>query len=393
MRYRNIQGLRAIAALMVVSVHIFQGNAPMHAHWAKPYSFIGGLGVDIFFVISGFIIYNVTRRTIASMDAVGRWRAVYEFAVKRFMRIYPLYWIVFAASCLVMAWAPPSAPPHEPLLLLLSLIDNVPNFRVYVAWTLTYEVYFYAVASLSLLLFARKAMAGLTIWFAILGAATLLGLWLPWGKPLDFVFAPIVLEFLLGIAVAVLIDRDFHRFHGALLAGALIWISIGTLFLRPSEFDLHAAQWGMPAAIYRTFALHIVCRGIPAAIFIYGIVVLEIRQRWIMPPALQYLGNASFSIYLWHAVVFYAVAEMFIRLGWMGVVSSTGLTAVMVAIGLGVGLLSYHFFEKPSLRLLGKTLVARIPRETQAGAAIATGKTIRCSRWLSATAAESPLNP
>lgn len=78
-----------------------------------------------------------------------------------------------------------------------------------------------------------------------------------------------------------------------------------------------------------------------------------------MPRVLQYVGNASFSIYLWHAVVFNAVAEVFIRFGWVGVASSTGLTALMVAIGIGVGLLSYRFVEKPLLRLLGQRFLGR----------------------------------
>jgi peptidoglycan/LPS O-acetylase OafA/YrhL len=353
--------MRAIAALMVVSCHMFQNIAPMRTYWAKPFlSFVGGAGVDIFFVISGFIIYQVMRRSIASMDIVGKGPAVYAFAMKRFIRIYPLYWIVFGTSCLLMAWSPPTVqPPHEPLFQLLALIDNLPHSPVFVAWTLTFEVYFYAVVALSLLLFARKAMVGVTIWFAIVGGATLWGLWSPWGKPLDFVFGPLLLEFLLGIAVGTLVDRGFHRFHGALLAGAFIWMVIGMLFLRPSIYALHVAHWGLSAAISRTFALHVVCLGMPAAIFIYGIVVLEIRQRWIMPRVLQYLGNASFSIYLWHVVVFNAVAPVFVRVGWVGVVSSTGLTALMVAVGLGFGLLSYHFLEKPLLRLLGRRFLGR----------------------------------
>lgn len=361
MTYRNIQGMRAIAALIVVSAHIFQDIAPMRTHWAKTFFLVvGGTGVDIFFVISGFIIYHVMRRSIDSMDAVGKGRAVHAFAMKRFIRIYPLYWIVFGTSCLVLAWAPPAVPPpHEPLFQLLALIDNVPNFRVYVAWTLTFEVYFYAVVALSLLLFARRAMVGVVIWFAIVGGATLLGLWLPWSKPLDFVFSPIVLEFLLGIAVAMLVDRGFHRFHGALLAGAFIWMAIGLVFLRPSIFALNVAHWGTLVASNRSFALHVVGGGIPAAIFIYGLVVLEIRQQWIMPRVLQYLGDASFSIYLWHAVVFTAVAELFVRLGWVGVANSAGLIALMVIIALGIALLSYRFLEKPLLRFLGQWFLGR----------------------------------
>jgi exopolysaccharide production protein ExoZ len=361
MTYRNIQGMRAIAALIVVLAHIFQNVTPMHTYWAKTFfSVAGGTGVDIFFVISGFIIYHVMQRSIASMDTVGKGRAVYTFAMKRFIRIYPLYWIVFGVSCLIMVWAPPTeSPPHEPMFQLLALIDNLPNYYVSVAWTLTFEVYFYALVALSLLLFAKRAMVGVAIWFAMVGGATLLGLWLPWSKPLDFLFAPLVLEFLLGIAVAMLLDRGFHRFHGALLAGAFIWITLGSLFLMPGLFASNVDHWGRLVAINRSFALHVVCRGIPAAIFIYGLVVLEIRQRWIMPRVLQYIGNASFSIYLWHVVVFNAVAEIFIRLGWIGVVNSIALTALMVAIGLCIGLLSYKFLEEPLLRHLGQRFLGR----------------------------------
>lgn len=360
MSYRNIQGMRAIAALLVISCHSFQNLEPMRAHWAKPlFLAVGPMGVDIFFVISGFIIYQVMQRSIASMDAVGRGWAVYAFAMKRIIRIYPLYWIVFGASCLWVAWAAPATPPPERLFQLLALAGDVPNYRVPVAWTLTFEVYFYAVVAFSLLLFARRAMMGVIIWFAIVGAAALLDLWFPWGKPLDFVFAPIVLEFLLGVAVAMLVERGVHRFHGTLLVGALVWLAIGTLFMRPSVFELRVAHWGMQVAISRTFGLHVVCWGIPAAVLIYEIIALEIRQRWIMPRVLQYLGNASFSIYLWHVAVFAAVAEMFARLGWVSVASSTGLTALMIAIALGIALLSYHFLEKPLLRIFGQWFLGR----------------------------------
>jgi exopolysaccharide production protein ExoZ len=358
--YRNVQGMRAIAALLVVSCHSFHNIEPMRAHWARPFFLaVGPMGVDIFFVISGFIIYQVMQRSIASMDTVGRGRAVYAFAMKRLIRIYPLYWIVFGASCLWVAWAAPMTPPPERLFQLLSLIGDVPNYRVFVAWTLTFEVYFYAIVALSLLLFARRAMLGVVIWFAVVGAAAALDLWFPWGKPLDFAFAPIVLEFLLGVAVAMLVDRGVHRFHGALLLGAVIWLAIGTLFMRPTMFALRVAHWGMQGAISRTFGLHLVCWGIPAAILVYEIIVLEIHQRWIMPRVLQYLGNASFSIYLWHFVVFTAMAEIFARLGWVSAVNPTALTALMIAIALGAALLSYHLLEKPLLRILGQWFLGR----------------------------------
>jgi peptidoglycan/LPS O-acetylase OafA/YrhL len=78
-----------------------------------------------------------------------------------------------------------------------------------------------------------------------------------------------------------------------------------------------------------------------------------------MPRILQYLGDASFSIYLWHAIMFIGVAAVFDHLGWVGVVDRSLLAILMGIIGLGTGLLSYHFLEKPSLKLLGEYFIGR----------------------------------
>jgi exopolysaccharide production protein ExoZ len=224
MSYRNIQGLRAIAALMVFASHMFWDITPMRTHWARPYiEAIGPSGVDIFFVISGFIIYNVAKRSAAQMGVVGRGRAVYEFAMKRIIRIYPLYWIAFGVAALIMIWVPlPVSFVKKPQLELILLINGIPNFRVQVAWTLTFEVYFYAVTALNLFLFPKKIFTGLLIWFAVVGCAAMLGTAFGLPIPLDYVFAPIVLEFLYCTS-----DRarpepllgSFHR-HGCHLATA-----------------------------------------------------------------------------------------------------------------------------------------------------------------------------
>ncbi|UPG94986.1 acyltransferase family protein [Luteibacter aegosomatissinici] len=346
MSYRNIQGMRAIAALMVVSCHMFWSLVPMRTHWAKPFfADVGPAGVDVFFVISGFIIYHVIQRSIASMDQVGRGRAVFTFAAKRFIRIYPLYWIAFAVACLVMVWSPPTALPlKRPIIALLTLVDSIPNYVVGVAWTLTYEVYFYAVAALSLLILGKRAQWGLAIWFSVLTGAAVVSAWHAWSAPLDYLFAPILLEFLLGAAVGMLVERGVRVFHGAMFLVAMAWIAIGTWFVARD-----------PAS----YPLRVLCWGIPAAVFIYGVATLEVRRRWIMPRSLQYLGDASFSIYLWHVIVFDAMVGAYARLGWVGAVNPAALTALMVAAAMGIGLLSYHYLEKPLLRRLGQWFVGQ----------------------------------
>jgi exopolysaccharide production protein ExoZ len=323
---------------------------PMRTHWARPFvGTIGLAGVDIFFVISGFIIYHVAMRSAAQVDVVGRGRAVYEFAMKRIVRIYPLYWVVFAAAAIIMIWVPlPASFPKKPQLDLLLLIDSIPNYRVGAAWTLTFEVYFYAVTTLSILFFPKKIFTGLLIWFAAIVAATLLSTVFGTAIPLDYVFAPVLLEFLLGIVVGMLVDRGERRLALPAICIGAAWLLLGTHLLFRND--------GKEAGSY---LLRLVCWGLPAALIVYGVVALEMRKAWIMPRLLQYLGNASFSLYLWHAVVFVGVAALFEHLGWVGTVDRSLLTLLMAAIGLGVGLLSYHLLERPSLRVLGKALVGK----------------------------------
>lgn len=354
-RYRNIQGLRAIAALMVFGSHLFWHIVPMRMHWAKPFmTAYGRTGVDIFFVISGFIIYHAAKRSAAQIAVVGRARAAYEFAMKRIIRIYPLYWAVFAAAVIFMVWAPlPASFPRQPQLRLLFLIDGVPNFRVPAAWTLTFEVYFYAVAALSIFLFPSRIFTGLYIWFTVIVGATLLSTVFGVSVSLNYVFAPIVLEFLLGMCIGFLIDRGEHRFPVAAIAIGLLCFTAGCYYLDPYRGGKLAPSF--------SYLLQLTCLGFPGALIVYGIVALETRNSWVMPKTLQYLGDASYSLYLWHAVIFYGIAALFMKFGWIGVVHPSLLTLIMAIIGFGIGLLSYHWIEKPSLRTLGKLLVSRKP--------------------------------
>lgn len=350
MNYRNIQGLRAIAALMVLSSHLFWDIEPMRSHWAQPwFGAIGPSGVDIFFVISGFIIYHVTRRAAGHAATLGRGRTFYQFAMRRVIRIYPLYWIVFAAAAVMMIWVPPASSfVRKPEIALLLLVDSVPNYRVQAAWTLTFEVYFYAVTALSMLLFPKRIYAGLLAWFAAVALVSILTTMFGLNVPLNYVFAPILLEFLLGIGVGVIIERGESRFSLSALCVGVAWLLIGSLPL---------SEDGGRAAL--SYLLRLACWGFPAALIVYAAAAFEVGQARVMPRALQYLGDASFSIYLWHAVIFVGVAAVFARLGWTGVVSRSLLTAVMAAIGVGVGLLSYHFLEKPLLRGLGTRFLGR----------------------------------
>ena len=106
----QLDGLRALAVLMVVVHHYVEGGWGLAAN----------LGVKLFFVLSGFLITSILLRSRSQSGAAGwnRWRAVRNFYARRFLRIFPLYYLVVA---------------------LAAILDVEPT-REYLAWLLTYTL-------------------------------------------------------------------------------------------------------------------------------------------------------------------------------------------------------------------------------------------------------------
>ncbi|UVK49326.1 acyltransferase family protein (plasmid) [Mesorhizobium sp. AR07] len=132
MIYKNIQGLRAIAALMVVFSHSFWPLVPMRAHWSPVFvGAIGPAGVDLFFVISGFVVFLSADRLGKGAESTGMLRALREFVVRRVFRIYPVYWIAFAIATLAMTWADlsPAGMAQQPWWKLKRVAINWPHIR------------------------------------------------------------------------------------------------------------------------------------------------------------------------------------------------------------------------------------------------------------------------
>ncbi len=145
----SIQALRGLAALVVVFYHV--AGYELSAGFTNPKAFLeiitqfGFAGVDLFFVISGFII------TFVHWNEFGNIKYLPGFLWKRFTRIYPLYWICFIAA-LVLTFAfkyfkgKDVCPEYNgPLSILISffLIKEKYNCFLPVSWTLTYELQFY----------------------------------------------------------------------------------------------------------------------------------------------------------------------------------------------------------------------------------------------------------
>ena len=203
-----IQGLRAIAVLLVVWTHSIV--AAEYASATKQGAFFhlksfGASGLDIFFVISGFIVSLVATRAVARNQRSAR-----TFLSRRFTRIFPLYWILTVVVILEaelgrhpILWH--QVPWISTLFLLPGWHYPVPPLVLSLGWSLLFEIYFYLVLALWMFATPRHLVRNSMIFLASMVAlGTIVGL----RHPLLVIWSnPVALEFLLGCLIAQIYMR------------------------------------------------------------------------------------------------------------------------------------------------------------------------------------------
>jgi exopolysaccharide production protein ExoZ len=333
----GIQYLRGIAAMMVVVFHLKSQFARMGyvGFWPNGLS----AGVDIFFVISGFIMLVTT---------AGKSISPFDFWWRRIIRIVPMYWLVTAFMTAVMLIVPKALQTarYEPWHLLGSYIF-VPVLHpvehkfeplVTPGWTLNYEMFFYLIFGLFLLVPARLRFAGtvasLTV-LVLVGAALMPAR----TSVAGFYTDTIILEFAFGMALGEIARRgDLYGRMPALLGWALL---IGGLMLLVVPLPFSSDT---PRAL---------ARGPFATAVVAGVLILEAHARVREMPLLRALGDASYSIYLSQLVFTSALSQAWRKVGldqgWGGLVAFSTLDILTCALG---GWLCYRLVEKPLTHLL-----------------------------------------
>lgn len=319
-RIDSIQYLRGIAALAVAVAHIasLQPAVAPGQPGILPHS-IGFWGVDIFFVISGFIIVYVTRDLAAGSQQAA------VFMLKRLVRIVPAYWFFTLVMFLANRyhWFAEQPDQTSTATLVKSLLFMQPGFPLlFVGWTLTLEMFFYAAYALTVL-HCRAAMRPflVAIFFILLSLVPLLVEVKQ--RYLVFYTQAVLLEFVAGMIIAVAFEKR-RLWLPANHARLLFLFGCGLLVLAAfnlPESDLvsqRALWWGVPAAMIVLAALH---AGTFHSAFLHK------------------LGDVSYSLYLCHMPCAYFVASLLKRhvdghpgILWIFVLVTLLLTAVVSAI-------------------------------------------------------------
>jgi peptidoglycan/LPS O-acetylase OafA/YrhL len=358
---QNVQALRAVAACMVLLIHVLSTRETSLDGFKAVYWWLGPAGVDVFFVISGLIVSTTAAR--AGQRAARRREAVVPFALKRVVRIYPVYWVVLALAFLAstrIELAPDwvrSLYHHGPLRL--ALLATTENDVVLAAWTLCYEMYFYLVLAAILLIAPRRVFPLLAAWalaqaVLIAAAGTIEREWMR-----IVAFSPLLLEFALGCGAGYLVSRGRVRGGAPALALGLAWLIGGAVVHR--LYGNWEPWWRAP-----TF-------GPAAALIAYGLVALEESRGFVLPKWLCRLGDPSYSIYIWHQLVLAVLAAISDELDLLYRLPDALVLLLWTALTLAVGFASYHGLERPLVDWLRRRLDAprRMPAATDADAVAA----------------------
>jgi peptidoglycan/LPS O-acetylase OafA/YrhL len=342
--------LRGMAALLVVYTHSISQTGIFAIGWQQrtPARIsLGTFGVDLFFVISGFIIY------LSAGQLSGR-QASLSFLWHRFRRINPTYYAAVLVT--VITWIPsllhhrrPSPTGYQVMSWTILLpFPGDPARALSQAWSLYFEWFFYLLFFLLILIRAQKKAALLCL---LLGSLTVLG-WLLQNYltgVLLFYTDPLLLEFLLGVGIGVLYRRATLR-KSTSLCLLLPGIAFGLVLMLTGYVDYQAV---LPPPTFIRY-LHAIFWGSAAALVVAGCVFLEKSNAFIpRHPLLLLLGDASYSLYLFHMIVFGWIAAFYLRVGFFP--DPDLAIPIHAAIAVAGSLLFYKCVEKPLLRWLRST--------------------------------------
>jgi peptidoglycan/LPS O-acetylase OafA/YrhL len=347
-RFEWLQALRAIAAMMVLFFHlnIYWSHVPGLA-WLQPVLHWGFAGVDVFFVLSGFVVHHATRELRSGA-------ALRTYALRRAARIYLAYWPALILAVVIAQYVHevPAPEPGVAWRSVLLIRQDLSKNLLPVAWSLTFELYFYLLLGILMLAPTRRQPH-----LILAVAAAIIG-WNAWwlmtqrelvysgGMPGRFLLNGYAIEFMAGALVShvrhsneadrrpLFTSDNASQWVMGGIGCALMGLAIGTT---APQFD-HVAF--MRAA---TFGL------VGLGGLLVALALPHTRRR--APTWLVRIGDSSYSLYLLHGPLLGVLALLVPEAAQIN--PSLALPAAL-SIPVVIVLISYIWFkvlEAPSMRL------------------------------------------
>jgi len=325
----TLQYLRGVAALLVVIFHLETQTRRLGylGYWPE-WMFVG---VDVFFILSGFLMWAIT---------ANRSQSPKDFLLRRFVRVAPLYWLITSVVVGVMLFAPNLMMTGRFVLSHVIgsyLFVAMPNSSGWltpvlnVGWTLNLEILFYVIFACCLLIPKKFRIAAVSATMSLIVASGQLfpenNIW-----ALQYT-SSILYEFVFGMCIAQLYQNGRLAFIGPLLASLMI---ASGFFLFIYNDEISNARWRAVTA------------GLPAAVVFIGFLALEEKARLRPMRWLEALGNSSYSLYLTHLITLSVVFQIWRKLGGESFPAGVWIFSLLALFScLLVAEIVFRFLEKP----------------------------------------------
>lgn len=315
--YLSIQYLRALAAFMVLLTHTsfkLENNGSDLLSWFN----IGGYGVDLFFIISGFIMCLTVQDKKINFTT---------FMKQRVIRIIPLYWLMTSVALIIFFINPSLVNSSGGVTSIISsylLIPDGTKYLVNNGWTLSYEFFFYFIFSLFLFDKGKQKLFTSIVLMTLFIFGVILNFDLP---ILKFITSPLLLEFIMGILAFEFIKK--YKFKASISLLLLLFGFALLIFMNESGY-------------YNAIFGKALTSGVPMFFVFLGFVSLESRVR--KKKFYLELGMSSYSLYLVHPFTLAAITFIF---KYLGIINLSVLYFFsMIGASLLSGWLCYFFIEK-----------------------------------------------
>lgn len=339
----GLQYLRGLAALLVVLLHAkvaVNHFVPSSKLLLPDHGFIefGKFGVDIFFVISGMVMYLTIGKSMGSDRGIG------NFIIKRLIRVVPAFWMAISLYGITMLCIGKIPDDSFRKYITSAMFMFYPNElgkpeTVYgISWTLNFEVYFYMALALMCCIFGRYGRIATGLLFAVYCFT-----FYNWGS-LNFlqraVFSPMYLEFILGMFCG------YAHQNGIIKSSFLSW----GMFISGAALISATNIWGVgDGGVGR-----VICAGIPSMLCVLGMMNISLHEDNLFHKVLMKFGDSSYSLYLIHTISFAILSYLLKSMGYI-MREYYETIALYVAMNLFAIITSFifsSFLEKPAIKVL-----------------------------------------
>ncbi|MDG4554961.1 MAG: acyltransferase [Candidatus Competibacter sp.] len=342
-KFPSIQALRGVALLGVIAFHVlsiekkYSGGDLLLPEFLS----LGQSGVDLFFVISGFIMVTVTKSRFMLP------REVIRFLWGRLTRIYPTYWFYFFLTLTVFLIKPDwvnSSQEHQAQLISSFLL--LPSHRlplVMVAWSLIHELWFYLVFSIFLNFRECFLPPSLLIWGTIVVVVNLLVTVTDFSGIALIALHAYSLEFIIGALVALFFYQE-HTANPSTRNAILIIVLVPSFgFPIIHAFDILAKEGLVRACVVGTLY----------GFLVYSVAALEKSNGFSLPKPLQFLGDISYTVYLSHVLVLSAIGRLWLTAtpSPNGLLDNALACLAMLTAVVSYGWVGYRLIEYPLLQI------------------------------------------